>query len=237
MKINPATRLRPISLFFKKCLLIKIISTKSKDKNGLVEMVSFNAANSIICNPADSISSNPDHSISNPSAPIIFHPDNWIIRLDEYVQLALATKLIHIIMQEWDTYCTHNDLVYLDTMSGRHNRINGDFLQNALHEIKTNASIIVLPDNIKYGHIKKCLDEFIPPVIAMTDGEWVVPYFIKKIILSVFNILKGLEHNNRLNKTDYFSKSISLSIEVIEARHLCAMNDLHNLLGEYRGLL
>ena len=161
------------------------------------------------------------------------YPDNWIMKLDVNMQSRLAIKLVNIVMSEYDNLAGNNALEYNDSISGKYFEIAG-FLHNAILEIKNNASIIVLHDSIKYSHIKKCLDEFVPMVIAMNDGEWVVPYLIKKIILAVFNIIMGLEHINLQSKKDYFSKSISLSIELIESRRLLSMNRMHLLLEEYK---
>ena len=157
----------------------------------------------------------------------------WWNLLDTTDQLDLALSLTQKALPIWEKYTQANQTVYRNSSSGPFIKINKQLLQTSIEEIMA-SSLIHFPnkDNKK---IKKCYDDFIGPLIAMQDGNWPATYPVKKVFLSVYNILKGiLEQDNIPALKSLLAVSINQSLDCLDISKLYSREEIESFLEGYK---
>lgn len=160
--------------------------------------------------------------------------NSWVSYLNATTQFKLALQLVNFTMFEWDNYLdrTFSSTSYPSTE--KHLIETDHILTAAMHAIKNCSKIIPDKERYKQTHFKKCLEEFSYLVTTICDGTWELPHSINKLILSIFNILKGLDNEQSQSSSAYFMKSIGLSIEIISLHDPVRKMQLKFLLENYR---
>ena len=156
----------------------------------------------------------------------------WWALLDTPIQLELAVALARKALPVWKKYGETHEPAYKNSPTGPSVRISISLLQTSLEEI-TKASGNRFPENNK--SIMGCYNEFVAPLVALQDGNWTLTYPVKKIFLSVYNILKAIaEQENITVMKTLLSLSINQSLDCLDMCKLYSREEIKSFLHSYR---
>lgn len=160
----------------------------------------------------------------------------WWRALDNLDQLHLALTLIQKALPVWENYSNTQEIIYKITTRESVTIIEIRLLQKAIDEIILQSQML-LPafDNKK---INQYYCHFVGHVIALQDGNWTPPYQIKKIFLSVYNVLKSIvEQNNPSSLETYLAISINQSLDCMDISKLYTPKEITDILKVYKNKL
>ena len=156
----------------------------------------------------------------------------WWALLDTTVQLELAVALALKALPVWQKYSETNELVYKNSPIGASIKIRTSLLQTAVDEV-VKASSARFPESNK--DIINSYNEFVGPLVALQDGNWAVTYPVKKIFLSVYNILKGITEQEDISvMKNLFALSINQSLDCLDMCKLYSREEIKYFLQSYR---
>jgi hypothetical protein len=103
---------------------------------------------------------------------------------------------------------------------------------NALQEISNDLKN--KNEDFNIGRINKLYTLFVTPVLQIRDGNLTLPYSVKSSFLSVFDILKGMQFTlNQSSAKQWFSKSISRSLDAIKISNLMTNDEISLLAHDF----
>lgn len=160
----------------------------------------------------------------------------WWIALDDIKQLHLALHLARKALPVWEKYTAAQGIIYRNSSTGPVHKIDSLLLQSAIAEIQLHSGLQF--PAIDNKEINQYYNSFVNPVIALQDGAWSAPYPVKKIFLSVYNILKSiLEQNSVPGSKNYLATAINQSIDCIEVSKLYSLNEIAVFLESFKNRL
>ena len=160
----------------------------------------------------------------------------WWKALGNLDQLHLALMLAHKALPVWESYAASHDMIYKNSPDSPVSKINYQLLANAIDEL-TFQSKQLFP-GINNTTIKQYYYHFVGPVIALQDGNWAPPYPVKKIFLSVYNILKSiLEQDNAFAAENLLSIAINQSLDCMDITKLYSKTEITGFLQVYKNRL
>ena len=163
--------------------------------------------------------------------------DPWWTSINNSAQLYLAIELAEKTLQIWEQYALRSTLKFTENVNESSRIIQRELLGDSLVHIKCHAIQLNKRSNKEYTKLKRYYDQFIIPVTALTDGYWKLPYAVKKVFYSVYQILKGIiDSDNPITNID-FSNSINNSLEVIDITNLLTEKQIRDILEPYRDKL
>ena len=146
--------------------------------------------------------------------------DHWWLSLKKKDLLELAFILAQKALPVWNKFkfpATFKEKIKL-------------LPQSALAEV---AISIAQKDNNE-SNLNEFYTCFITPVIQLQDGELKLPYQVKLVFLSVFDILKGmLSGRNKYVAIESFSSSILHSLDAIKISNILTKNEIAMLTDEF----
>jgi hypothetical protein len=158
--------------------------------------------------------------------------ETWWNLLDTPVQLQLAIVLARKALPVWEKYSKSNEPVYKNSSTGPFVAISPALLQSSLNEIEQ-AAFVHFPQNSKA--ITACYNEFVAPLVALQDGNWMVTYHAKKIFMAVYNILKAITEQADISTVkSLLSVSINQSLDCIDMSRLYSKEEMITFLQSYR---
>ena len=160
-------------------------------------------------------------------------PNIWARDLDVSTQLQLAIELVKLLMPEWEKYLEQN-LTDDNFNTSSSNLAKADQIINVAFREINNSYNQDLQEITNRYMVRNSLNAFINLSASISDGEWVIPWTIQKMICALFNILEGIEQTNDKKRLNYFLKSICISITCIEAHHTSKTARLNSLLEPYK---
>ena len=163
--------------------------------------------------------------------------DPWWTGINNGAQLKLAIELAERTLPVWDLYASKDSLQYVENVNESGRAINTNLLFDSLEQIKLYMHLLAGKDDRRYAELKQYHDQFISPVMALTDGHWKLPYEVKKVFYAVFQILKGIIDDDNPITNIEFSNSINNSLEVIDIADLLSEKQVHDILEPYKDKL
>lgn len=162
--------------------------------------------------------------------------DEWWKALDDVDQLHLALSLARKALPIWERFTQTQEIVYRNTSTGPFNKIESQLLYVAIEEMQLRSQLQYPASDHK--KINQCYYNFVGPVLALQDGAWTAPYPVKRIFLSVYNILKSiLEKNSVPGFQNYLATAINQSIDCLEVSKLYSRNEIAVFLESYKSRL
>ena len=162
--------------------------------------------------------------------------DEWWKALDDVDQLHLALSLARKALPVWERFTQTQEIVYRNSSTGPFNKIESELLYVAIEEMQLRSQLQYPTSDQK--KINQCYYNFVGPVLALQDGAWTAPYPVKKIFLSVYNILKSiLEKNSVPGFQNYLAAAINQSIDCMEVSKLYSRNEITIFLAAYKSRL
>jgi len=162
--------------------------------------------------------------------------DEWWKALDDVDQLHLALSLARKALPVWERFTQTQEIVYRNSSTGPFNKIESQLLYVAIEEMQLRSQLQYPTSDQK--KINQCYYNFVGPVLALQDGAWTAPYPVKKIFLSVYNILKSiLEKNSVPGFQNYLAAAINQSIDCMEVSKLYSRNEITIFLAAYKSRL
>ena len=159
----------------------------------------------------------------------------WREKLSDFDQLHLALIICQKAMPVWEKYTSSQALTYHTSATEPAGKIDSNILQTALDAVLSSAQLQFPAGDNK--HINKCYFNFVEPVIAIHDGNWLPSYPVKKIFLAVYCILKSIvEQNNYPGSNNVLSEAISQALDCIDITKLYTRQQIDDLLESYLGL-
>jgi hypothetical protein len=156
----------------------------------------------------------------------------WWTQLDTAIQLELALLLARKALPAWQKYCEGNELLYRNSPTGSQVRIHPALLKNSLEEISHHTDP-VFPANTKT--IIQWHNQFVAPLLALQDGNWIVAYPVKKIFLAVYNILRAITEQVIMMMTkNLLCLSINQSLDCLDMCRLYSTEEIKSFLSSYR---
>jgi hypothetical protein len=150
----------------------------------------------------------------------------WWKALVNSDQLQMALMLAQKALPVWESYVDSHDIVYQHSPSVPVSRIDHQLLAKAIDELMRQSKQIFPGSN--NAKIKQYYYFFVGPVIALQDGNWMPPYPIKKIFLSVYNILKSIVEQDNVSAIEIFlAIAINQSLDCLDITKLyrvCSLN-------------
>ncbi|RYY68201.1 MAG: hypothetical protein EOO13_12955 [Chitinophagaceae bacterium] len=191
-----------------------------------------------IFRPAPSIQ-DPRQTISaNQSVDAINDPaleNVWWARLDTMLQLELALALARKALPVWQLYAEVHGLHYRNSPNGPLVKVRPALLQNSINAVDLPANLR-FPENT--SAITNCYNEFVSPLVALQDGNWALTYPVKKIFLSVYNILKAVVEQDQLPVVkSLLSLSINQSLDCLDMCKLYSVEEIKAFIASYKGSL
>jgi len=162
--------------------------------------------------------------------------DEWWKALDDVDQLHLALSLARKALPVWERFTQTQEIVYRNSSTGPFNQLESQLLYVAIEEMQLRSQLQYPTSDQK--KINQCYYNFVGPVLALQDGAWTAPYPVKKIFLSVYNILKSiLEKNSVPGFQNYLAAAINQSIDCMEVSKLYSRNEIGVFLASYKSRL
>ena len=162
--------------------------------------------------------------------------DEWWKALDDVDQLHLALSLARKALPVWERFIQTQEIVYRNSSTGPFNKIESQLLYVAIEEMQL-RSLLQYPSSDQ-KKINQCYYNFVGPVLALQDGAWTAPYPVKRIFLSVYNILKSImEKNSVPGFQNYLAAAINQSIDCLDVSKLYSRNEIAVFLESYKGRL
>jgi hypothetical protein len=162
--------------------------------------------------------------------------DVWWKALDGIDQLHLALHLARKALPVWEKFTSAQHIIYRNSSTGPVNKIDSRLLQSAIEEMQLHSRLHFPAIDDK--EINQYYNSFVNPVIALQDGAWSAPYPVKKIFLSVYNILKSiLEQNSVPGSKNYLATAINQSIDCIEVSKLYSRDEIAVFLESFKNRL
>ena len=160
----------------------------------------------------------------------------WWKALGNLDQLHLALLLAHKALPVWEKYAASQDMIYKNSPTVAISKINHQLLAKALAEVQLQSNQL-FPVS-RNAAIKQYYYHFVGPVIALQDDNWAPPYHVKKIFLSVYNILKSiLEQDNTSAVENFLSIAINQSIDCMDITKLYSKPEIIGFLQVYKNRL
>jgi len=148
-------------------------------------------------------------------------------------QLQLALLLTKKAFPVWEKFVLKNEPGYRNSSTAPIIKIDPALLQTAIDEISIYSGLQF--PNISDKKIHQCNDNFVGPLIAMQDGYWPATYPVKKIFLSVYNILQSImEQDNIPGMKNLLATSINQSLECLDVSKLYSQDEINSFLEMYR---
>lgn len=163
--------------------------------------------------------------------------NRWWTDMDKSAQLQLAIELAERTLPVWEQNADRYSLRYTENANESERFINTNLLRNSLKRIRHHMTTLASKDNSEFIELRYYYDQFITPVMALTDGYWKLPYADKKVFYSVYQILKGLVDNDHPGVNMEFTNSINNSLEVIDISELLTEKQVRNILEPYKDKL
>ena len=182
----------------------------------------------------------PPHNIKPAPVPAIANTEGivaeaWWKKSSDFDQLHLALIICQKAMPVWEKYTSSQALTYQTLATEPAGKIDSNILQTALDAVLSSAQLQFPAGDNK--HINKCYFNFVGPVIAIHDGNWLPSYPVKKIFLAVYCILKSIvEQNNYPGSNNVLSEAISQALDCIDITKLYTRQQIDDLLKSYLGL-
>ena len=162
--------------------------------------------------------------------------DEWWKALDDVDQLHLALSLARKALPVWERFTQTQEIVYRNSSTGPFNKIESQLLYVAIEEMQL-RSLLQYPSSDQ-KKINQCYYNFVGPVLALQDGAWTAPYPVKRIFLSVYNILKSImEKNSVPGFQNYLAAAINQSIDCLDVSKLYSRNEIAVFLAAYKSRL
>jgi len=162
--------------------------------------------------------------------------DEWWKALDDVDQLHLALSLARKALPVWERFIQTQEIVYRNSSTGPFNKIESQLLYVAIEEMQLRSQLQYPSSDQK--KINQCYYNFVGPVLALQDGAWTAPYAVKRIFLSVYNILKSImEKNSVPGFQNYLAAAINQSIDCLDVSKLYSRNEIAVFLESYKGRL
>jgi len=127
---------------------------------------------------------------------------DFVDSLDEKTQYLLAIELAENVLSVWHEYANNNELEYTDRVVGLKHYIKKDILSRALETLKKE----VYNPKSQNTYIYKLMEEFLEPITAIQDDDWVLPYTVGKTFHAFWNLLCTFNENK--DKTSNFGESL-----------------------------
>lgn len=153
---------------------------------------------------------------------------HWWNALTKQEQRELALTLTQMALPVWNKYTASINPSYKDSTSVALKFIDKNLLDLSLQSIQ-NQSVSAQADAYYL--------QFIGPVVALQDGDWLPAFPVKKIFLSCYNLLKGSIDSNKADAGNYFSLSIEYALDCIDKTKLYSKDELDNQFKKYRAAL
>jgi len=162
--------------------------------------------------------------------------DEWWKALDDVDQLHLALSLARKALPVWERFTQTQEIVYRNSSTGPFNKIESQLLYVAIEEMQLRSQLQYPTSDQK--KINQCYYNFVGPVLALQDGAWTAPYPVKRIFLSVYNILKSImEKNSVPGFQNYLAAAINQSIDCLDVSKLYSRNEIAVFLAAYKSRL
>ncbi len=157
----------------------------------------------------------PAHSTNNTT----MVDDLWWKELDSLNQLHFALSLSEKALPVWEKYLSSRDIMYQPSITGRWLKIDKTLLRSAIETVKDNSRpFFPASDNKK---IKQYYLNFVSPVIALQDGNWLPPYPSRQIFLAVYTILRSVSDAGSSTETaTLLATSIKLALDCMDMAKL-----------------
>ena len=158
--------------------------------------------------------------------------ETWWALLDTPLQFELAMALARKALPVWQKYSGSNELFYKNSSIGPSLAIKTTLLQASLDALEEAVSI-PFPRNNK--NISTCYNDFVAPLVALQDGNWVVSYPVKKIFLAVYNLVKAVAEEENITVTkNLFCVSIHQSLDCLDLSKLYSAEEIMLFLQYYK---
>jgi hypothetical protein len=159
--------------------------------------------------------------------------DVWWEKLDDLNQLYLAIILAEKALPVWQKYISTQEAIYRDGLAKPYIKIDGRMLKAALDEMNAASKKSMPPADHK--GLTQCYINFIGPVVALQDANWLPPYPVKKIFLAVYYMLKQvIEKNNTTVPKNLLSLSINQSIDCMDMSRLYTKEEILLVLALFK---
>jgi hypothetical protein len=162
--------------------------------------------------------------------------DVWWKALGNLDQLHQALMLAQKALPVWETYVASHDMLYKNSPTSTSSKIDHQLLAKAIDELVFQSRQL-FPGSSK-SKIKQYYYCFVGPVIALQDGNWAPPYPVKKMFLSVYNILKSIQEQDNIAAIENFlAIAINQSLDCIDITKLYSKPEITGFLQVYKNKL
>jgi hypothetical protein len=144
--------------------------------------------------------------------------------------LNLAIRICQNALPIWDDYSLENKLEYTDTVVGLHHKIRKELLSDSIQLFRRKYLLRRSFEN----DLKKLLEEFTDPVAAMQDSDWELPYSVKCVFHSVYNLLDGVKEPITIFNQETHYVSINQSADALKSSGLMNFDQIHDIIYSYR---
>jgi len=155
--------------------------------------------------------------------PISFKEVFWWSLLPLADQLQLALLLAQKCHPVWAKFKSQSQAFYKNSLAGPSIQINQNLQSKALQEAYRPHH----GTGISNQELEKCYAEFVGPVLALQEGNWLTNYLVKKTFLAVYHILKALlEKENSAGTKDLLTTSVNESLDCLDMAKLYSRQEV-----------
>ena len=111
-----------------------------------------------------------------------YGPKKYCYNLNGAELFKLATKCCCLALPIWQTFADSHELTYRDTVVGLRHEVNKNLLYDSV--------LLCQGATLVKTQLKKLLDEFCDPIVALQDDDWELPEEVRFVFYAVYNLLE-----------------------------------------------
>lgn len=163
----------------------------------------------------------------------VSNQSQWWTSLSAADQSALATDAASWCMPLWSSYLSAHKTSVKNLPPGHVVTIDNNLLSSALEAVRSYKS--AGPSKETDTQLRKSYTQLLEPMVALQDGNWSIPYPLKKLFIGIYTMVEGAlvpeagaDHQARI------IESIGHSMDCLELSRLYSDAELDKLLQPYK---
>jgi hypothetical protein len=158
--------------------------------------------------------------------------------LNEYIEILpekkainLSIKLLEILLPEWEKFAKKpQNLSYFDTVVGLQHKVD----KKIIHK-----TILISKNWLKNSNskleIEKLLENYVEPIVALQDEDWIIPQNIKLIFYSAYNLMCKLNgETETIFGENQTYLTVNQAIDAILKSKILSENQIFEILEKHK---